>query len=312
MHLESLYPLASPPEPPWVGLIMCYIRFVRRVVSLSGGSSVDTRERLAANRELWQRWTVLHVPSGFYDVEGFVADPRSRPFDRIIAELVGDVSGLRVLHLQCHFGMDSLRFPLLGAADVTGLDFSSEAVAAARELSARMGIAATFVEGDVTAPPDEIPEYAFDLVFTSYGTISWLPDLEPWARTIASRLVPGGVFKIADSHPTLWIFDDEAEDPELRVRYSYFMSEAFEWEEHGSYAVPLDEDTGVSHSWQHTFEDIIGALVRAGLVIEELREFPLLAWKYTPGMVEREPGLFGLPEGQPEVPLMFTLMARKP
>lgn len=270
------------------------------------------RERIAANRQLWQRWTALHVPSDFYNVEGFVADPRSRPFDRVITELVGDVRGLRVLHMQCHFGMDSLRFVLLGAAEVTGLDFSSEAVAAARDLSARMGIPATFIEGDVTDPPAELPQGAFDLVFTSYGTISWFPDLEAWARTIASSLAPGGVFKIADSHPTSWIFDDEADDPELRVRYSYFMRDALPWEEHGSYAVPLDEDTGVSHSWQHTFEDIIGALLRAGLVIEELREFPLLAWKYTPGMVEREPGLFGLPEGQPEVPLMFTLTARKP
>jgi hypothetical protein len=90
------------------------------------------------------------------------------------------------------------------------------------------------------------------------------------------------------------------------------MREALPWDEHGSYAVPLDEDTGVSHSWQHTFEDIIGALVGEGLIVEELREFPLLAWKYTPGMVERETGLFGLPEDQPEVPLMFTLAARKP
>ena len=272
---------------------------------------MDDRARVEANRELWQRWTALHVPSDFYDVDGFVADPAARPFDRIIADLVGDVNGLRVLHMQCHFGMDSLRLARMGA-EVTGLDFSSEAIAAARELSVRMGIPATFVEGDVTNPPAEVLESVFDLVFTSYGTISWFPDLEPWARTIASRLAPGGVFKIADGHPTSWIFDDESDDPTLRVRYSYFMREALPWDEHGSYAVPLDEDTGVSHSWQHTFEDIIGALVGEGLAIEELREFPLLAWKYTPGMVEREPGLFGQPEGQPEVPLMFTLVARKP
>ncbi len=272
---------------------------------------MDDRERIAANRELWQRWTALHVPSDFYDAEGFIADPSARPFDRIVGELVGDVRGMRALHLQCHFGMDTVRLALRGA-EATGLDFSSEAIAAARELSARMGVPVTFIEGDVTDPPAELPEGVFDLVFTSYGTISWFPDLGPWARTIASRLAPGGAFKIADSHPTTWIFDDEAEDPTLRVRYSYFMREALPWDEHGSYAVPLDEHIGTSHSWQHTFEDIIGALTGAGLVIEELREFPLLAWKYTPGMVEREPGLFGLPDDQPEVPLMFTLTARKP
>jgi SAM-dependent methyltransferase len=272
---------------------------------------MDTRARMDANRELWQRWTVLHVPSDFYDADGFVADPASRPFDRVIAELLGDVGGLRALHLQCHFGMDTLRLASLGA-EATGLDFSSEAIAAARELSVRAGIPATFVEGDVTAPPAEVPAAAFDLVFTSYGVISWLPDLEPWARTIASRLVPGGVFKIADSHPALWVFDDEADDPEMRVRYSYFGRDPLEWEEFGSYASPGGDHVGTSHSWQHTFEEIIGVLVRAGLVIEELREYPLLAWKYVPAMVEREPGLFGLPPDRPELPLMFSLTARKP
>ncbi len=272
---------------------------------------MDTSKRVEANRELWQRWTALHVPSDFYDAGGFVADPAARPFDRVIAGLLGDISGMRALHLQCHFGMDTLRLALLGA-EATGLDFSSAAIAAARDLSARSGIAATFIEGDVTAPPAELPKAAFDLAFTSYGTISWLPDLEPWAHAIARSLAPGGVFKIADSHPTLWVFDDERDDPELRVRYSYFGRDALEWEEFGSYATPGGEYVGTSHSWQHTFEEIIGVLVGAGLVIEELREFPLLAWKYTPGMVEREPGLYGLPEGQPELPLMFTLTARNP
>jgi SAM-dependent methyltransferase len=272
---------------------------------------MQTRERVEANREIWQRWTALHVPSEFYDVDGFVADPSARPFDRVVAELLGDITGMRALHLQCHFGMDTLRLAQLGA-EATGLDFSPAAIAAARDLSTRSGIPATFVEGDVTAPPPDLPESVFDLVFTSYGVISWLPDLEPWARTVASRLRPGGVFKIADMHPTLWIFDDDADDPELRVRYSYFMREALEWEEFGSYAAPGDEFIGTSHSWQHTFEEIVGSLVRAGLVIEELREFPLLAWQFTRAMVEGEPGLFGQPEGQPEVPLMFTLTARKP
>lgn len=272
---------------------------------------MDDRQRIAANRELWQRWTALHVPSDFYDVEGYVADPDSRPFDRVIAELLGDIGGQRVLHLQCHFGLDTLRLARMGA-EATGLDFSSAAIDAARELSARTGTPATFIEGDVTAPPAELPAGAFDLVFTSYGVISWLPDLAPWAKTIAASLAPGGVFKMADGHPFLWVFDDEADDPEPRVRYPYFMTEALEWEELGSYAVPGGERTGTSHSWQHTFEDICGSLIAAGLVIEELREYPLLAWKFLRAMEEREPGLFGLPEGQPELPLMFSLTARKP
>lgn len=273
---------------------------------------MDTPARLDANRELWQRWTELHVPSDFYDVEGFVRDPAARPFDSIVAGLLGgDLSGARALHLQCHFGLDTIRLARLGA-DATGLDFSSAAVEAARDLSRLTGVPATFIEGNVLEPPAGLAAAAFDLVFTSWGVIAWLPDLEPWARTIASRLAPGGRFKIAEMHPTLWIFDDEGDDPELRVKYSYFQSEPLEWEERGSYAQPLEEVVGVSHSWQHTLEEIIGSLTRAGLLIEELREFPLIAWKFTPHMVEREPGLFGLPEGWPEVPLTFTLVARKP
>ena len=272
---------------------------------------MDTPDRIAANRELWQRWTALHVPSDFYDADGFAADPASRPFDRVVGELLGNLGGMRALHLQCHFGMDTLRLVRLGA-EATGLDFSTAAIEAARDLSARAGIPATFIEGDVTSPPEELPSAAFDLVFTSYGTISWLPDLAPWAETVARSLAPGGVFKIADMHPTLWIFDDEGESPELRVKYSYFDRAPLEWEEYGSYASPGGEYTGTSHSWQHTFEEIIGTLIGAGLVIEEVREHPLLAWKFTPAMVEREPGLFGLPEGQPELPLMFTLSARRP
>ena len=272
---------------------------------------MDIPDRIEANRELWQGWTDRHVPSPFYDADGFAADPGSRPFDRITTELLGDISGKRALHLQCHFGMDTLRLAFLGA-QATGIDYAPKAIAAARELSQRAGIPATFVVSEVTDLPADVPEGAFDLVFTSYGVISWLPDLEPWARAIASRLAPGGVFKIAEMHPFLWVFDEDSADPELRVRYSYFSRDALEWVEHGSYASPGEEYTGTSHSWQHTFEEIIGVLVRAGLAIEEVREFPLIAWQHTPSMVEAEPGLWAQPEGSIEVPLMFTLTARKP
>ena len=272
---------------------------------------MDERQRIEANRALWSRWAELHVPSAFYDVEGFVADPASRPFDRIVREVLGDIRGARALHLQCHFGMDTLRLVLLGA-QATGVDFSPTAIEAARELSARTGIPATFVEAEVTALPDEVPRDAFDLVFTSYGVLSWLPDLSPWAQTIAGRLAPGGALRMVEAHPSLWVFDEESEEPELRVRYSYFDRTPLEWEEHGSYAAPDAGPTGTSHSWQHTMEETVAVLLRAGLVIEELREYPLIAWRHMPHMVELEPGLWGLRPGSLEIPLMFSLVARKP
>jgi len=272
---------------------------------------LDARARVEANRRLWDRWAERHLPSAFYDVEGFVADPASRPFDRIVRDVLGDIAGKRALHLQCHFGLDTLRLALLGA-EATGVDFSPTAIAAARELSARTGIPATFVEAEVTALPDEVPRESFDLVFTSYGAISWLPDLAAWAETIASRLAPGGTFKIVEAHPFLWVFDEESEDPELRVRYSYFDATPLEWEEYGSYAAPGPEYTGTSHSWQHTMEETVGVLLAAGLVLEDLQEYPLIAWQHMPHMVEIEPGLWGLPPGSVEVPLLFSLVARKP
>ena len=271
---------------------------------------MDTRDRIEANRALWQHWTGLHLPSAFYDVEGFIADPASRPFDRIVREVLGDVAGRRALHLQCHFGLDTLRLALAGA-EATGVDFSPKAIAAARELSSRAGIPATFVEAEVTALPDDVPRAGFDLVFTSYGVISWLPDLAPWAETIAGLLAPGGTFKMVEAHPFLWVFEEESADPELRVQYSYFDTAPLEWEEHGSYAAPGPQYTGTSHSWQHTMEEIVGVLLRAGLAVEDLREYPLIAWQHMPHMVEIDPGLWGLPPDSLEVPLMFSIVARK-
>lgn len=272
---------------------------------------METHERIAANRQLWERWAQLHPDSSFYDTAEFLEDPAGHPLDRIAGELLGEVAGKRVLHLQCHFGLDTLRIAYLGA-EVTGVDFSPRAIATARELAERAALPATFVEADVADLPPTVPLAGFDVVFTSWGTICWFPDLGPWAQSIASRLAPGGVFKIADSHPFLWVFDDERDDPELKVRYSYFMRDALEWEEFGSYAAPGGERTGTSHSWQHTFEDIIGALATAGLVIERVREFPLLPWAYVRSMVEAEPGLWALPEDSTHVPLSFSLTARKP
>jgi hypothetical protein len=117
---------------------------------------------------------------------------------------------------------------------------------------------------------------------------------------------------MVEAHPFLWIFDEESDDPELRVRYSYFDAAPLEWEEHGSYAAPGPDYTGTSHSWQHTLEEIVGVLLRAGLVLEDLHEYPLIAWRHMPHMVEAEPGLWQLPPGSLEVPLMFSITVRKP
>ncbi len=281
------------------------------VINPSDERNDEDLAAVESNRRLWQAWADLHVGSDFYDVEGFLADPASRPLDPIVLELVGEVAGARLLHMQCHFGMDTLRFALMGAF-VTGVDFSENAIGAARELSERSGIPATFVQADVRSLPAVVEDASFDVVFTSYGTITWLPDLAPWAATIASRLKPGGRFHIVDMHPTLWMFDDEPAEPALGVKYGYFGGDAIRFEYQGSYAVPDADYTSVEHSWQHTFEDILGALLGEGLTIESLREYPKLAWQYVPFMVRDAEGFWVLPDGMPQLPLLFSLTARKP
>ncbi len=178
-----------------------------------------------------------------------------------------------------------------------------------------VGIEARFVQADVADTAAVLTVLAgdrFDVVFTSYGTISWIPDLRPWACTIAGTLNPGGVFFIADAHPFAWVFDDGLPEPALHFRYGYFDRNALRWDEKGSYAAPDPDFAGVSYSWQHTFEDIGGALIEAGLHITSLREYPYLAWRWFPWMVKDAEGYYRLPDGMPEIPLMFSLTATKP
>ncbi len=268
-------------------------------------------DETAANLRLWESWTDIHMAGSFYDVEGFIADPAARPFDWVTREAVGDVTGKRALHLQCHIGIDTIRLLLAGASEVVGVDFSPRAIAAARSIAERTRSPATFVQGDVTALPEGVPREAFDLVFTSYGTIQWLPDLEGWAESIATRLAPGGVFHIIDVHPFTWVFDDDAPAPPLSVRYPYFHRDPFYYEEHGSYA---DRDANLvadSYSWQHTFSEIVGVLARRGLVVESLREYPVCAWKAFEFMTQGDDGLWRLAPEAGEIPLMFALTARR-
>ncbi len=192
-------------------------------------------EYLASNRELWDEWTEVHVGSAFYDVEGFRrGDVRIRDFE--IRE-VGEVAGRDLLHLQCHFGLDTLSWARLGAR-VTGADFSRRAIARARQLADEVGIDARFVLSDLYTLPDALDD-DFDLVYTSRGVIPWLPDLGKWGQVIAHFLRPGGIFYLAEGHPLMWVFDDDEGQTELRVRYEYFEKpEPLRFPVVGSYADP--------------------------------------------------------------------------
>lgn len=261
------------------------------------------------NQQLWDEKTGHHVKSEFYDVAGFKAGKNT--LDLIeMDEIAGEVAGKDLLHLQCHFGLDTLSLARLGA-QATGVDFSGEAIRQAQKLNDELGLDCTFVESDVLKLKDNLTGQ-FDIVYTSYGVLIWLPDLKPWAETIAHFLRSGGVFFIAEMHPFGYVFHDEIEEPVLQAHYPYFHDpEPLRFDLVGTYA---DKDAKmentVSYEWIHSLGDIINSLTAAGLRIEYLHEFDYAVFQQFPFLEQRGKQYY-LPEGMPRVPLLFSLRAVK-
>ena len=262
---------------------------------------------LQSNRELWNAWTRVHVKSKFYNVDAFKRGENR--LDAVVRAGVGDVRGKSLLHLQCHFGLDTLSWARLGAR-VTGADFSEEAIAQARALAQETGIDANFVCANLYDLPNTLTGQ-FDIVFTSHGVLSWLPGLSAWGKVVAHFLKPGGTFYICEAHPTAYIFDDENPD-DLRVRYPYFRGiEPGSSAVNGSYADRDADVHGVEYYWIFSMSDVVNALIDAGLQIVELREYDFVAWQMYPCMTQDAEGWWRLPERFPRLPLMFSLKARK-
>lgn len=268
-------------------------------------------EALRENRALWDEWTGVHETSAFYDLEGFRrGGVRLRAYE---LEEIGSVEGLEVLHLQCHFGMDTLSFARLGAR-VTGADFSSAAVALARRTAEEIGFPdARFVQSDLYDLP-QLLDGDFDLVYTSRGVLGWLPDIRPWAEVVAHFVRPGGRFYITEIHPVAQAFENEGVAPgELLLRYPYWEHvEPLSFPVKGSYADPdADVSAQTEHGWDHGLGEIVTALIDAGLRIESLREYPFVDWPVE-FLVETGDGTWRLPPGtQGEIPLFFSLLASK-
>jgi SAM-dependent methyltransferase len=265
-------------------------------------------EYLQANQELWDRWTIEHERSPFYDVAGFKAGKdRLRSIE--LSEL-GNVSGRSLLHLQCHFGMDTLAWARRGAI-VTGVDLSEKSIALARSLSQELRIPAQFVRTDISQLPEELSG-EFDIVFTSYGVLHWLWDLREWGEIIAHFLKPNGIFYIVEDHPTFRIFTRE-DETKIKLANPYFFSTTPDRvEERGSYATDHQGESATFYIWNHGLGEVITALIDAGLTIEFLHEFPYAARAKFPFMEKGEDGWWRLPKEYVQIPFLFSLQARKP
>lgn len=269
---------------------------------------------LALNRAMWDERALAHAASPDYGIEQLVADPERLSgvveFDR---PRLGRLDGLRVAHLQCHIGTDTLSLARLGAV-VTGLDFSGASVERARALAVAAGAGIAYHVADVYDAVEVLGAAAYDLVYTGIGALCWLPDVSRWARTVAGLLRPGGRLFIREGHPVLWATDLDRLDGSLVVDFPYFeRGEPTIWDEPGTYVATETEFAHTrSAEWNHGIGEILTAVLTAGMTITGFEEHRSVPWQAMPDMVAGEDGEFRLPERVDRMPLTYTLQAVKP
>lgn len=257
------------------------------------------KDYLNINRQLWNDKVAVHASSDFYDVSGFLKGATS--LNEIETPLLGDISKKRVLHLQCHFGLDSLSMARMGA-DVTGVDLSDKAIDKARQLAEDTGIDAKFIQSDVYDLQEKHKE-KYDLVFSSYGTIGWLPDLKKWAQVVNHFLKPGGRLLLVEFHPVVWMFDDEFK----KVAYSYFNCEAIVETTEGTYADRESEISNQSVSWNHPLGDVISSLLGQDLQVTHFSEYDYSPYNCFMNTVEIAPSRFQIKGMEGKLPMVYAL-----
>jgi SAM-dependent methyltransferase len=268
-------------------------------------------EYIETNRRHWDELVPFHVqPNSIYDVASF---KRGRStLMAVERDEVGDIGGKTLLHLQCHFGMDTLSWAREGAS-ATGVDFSPQAIGVARSLASELSIDARFIESDIYELPRTL-DATFDVVFASYGVLCWLPDFAAWARIAASFAKPGGFVYIIDDHPISQALAENAAASSLRLDFPYFAAAgAIMAESDGSYATDAKLENRRSYEFNHDLGEIISALVDSRLQVEFLHEFPFAGWQRLPSLQQGSDGYWRLPdEDRLKLPFLFSVKARKP
>ena len=265
---------------------------------------MDTeKDYLTLNRKLWNDKVDFHLKSDFYNVEGF-RNGRSSLME-LEKSYLTDISGKKILHLQCHFGQDTISFSKLGA-HATGVDFSDKAIAAAQQIASEMHTDTRFICCDVYDLPNHLDE-RFDIVFTSYGTIGWLPDLDRWAKVISRFLKPNGQFIFVEFHPVVWMFDDQFQS----IAYNYFNTEAIFEITEGTYAEQSAPIKNENMNWNHPTSEVLNSLIQNGFSIDRFDEYDYSPYNCFKGMTEVETGKFRIASLGNKIPMVFALTATK-
>ena len=262
-----------------------------------------SKDHFEVNRNTWNEKVAIHSRSEMYDLEAFKKGKSSLKSYEIKA--LGDVKGKSVLHLQCHFGQDTLSWSRKGATCV-GVDISDDGISLAKSLNQELKLGAKFVRCNVLDTSKYIQD-TFDIVFTSYGVIGWLPDLKPWGRMIAERLKTGGTFYMVEFHPIVWMFDYLEGQP--TIKYGYMQEEAIYEEYEGTYANQESKMISKEYGWNHGLSEVVNALIEAGLQIAYLNEYDESPYDVLPDLIESTSGNFVTKEKL--YPLIFEIKAIK-
>ena len=255
------------------------------------------------NKQSWNNKVDFHLKSDFYDLDGFMKGNTS--LNDIELKLLGDIKSKSILHLQCHFGQDTISLGRRGA-DVTGVDLSDKAIEAARDLALKTHVAATFICCDLYDLPDHL-DRQFDIVFTSYGTIGWLPDLDKWAQVVSRFLKPNGQFVFAEFHPVVWMFDDNFD----KIGYNYFNSGAIIETESGTYA---DKNAAITQEyvmWNHGIGEVLNSLLKNGLELKSFDEFDYSPYNCFKKTIEFEPKKYRIEHLGDKIPMVYAVVASK-
>lgn len=271
---------------------------------IEAGVSDDTARFIEANRSVWDDWTQKGDSPAFFKLQRFRAgDEVLQPFE---LEEIGSVKGKSLLHLQCHFGMDTMAWTRRGAT-ATGVDFSEKSIEMGRSLAADLGIDVRLVCSDVYGLPNELDD-TFDIVYTSFGVLAWMPDLPRWAAVIDRFLKPGGIFYVAEYHPFPLVFEESDSIYEPTIRHRYFPTQ-----EPQVWSGEEVNESFVVYGWPYTLGDVVSALAGVGLRIEFLHEFPFSESPHIDFLVQARDGTWRLPPDlDGHLPLVFSLKATKP